>query len=177
MQEQSMKTELIMVRHGQSESNAGLSEDPDCGLTELGQQQARLAGRLMAAHDLAEFVALVSPYRRARQTAAGIAEVTGLKFEVEELVREWPWTGPADIQGKLYHLEPVEELVERLREFLRRYEGRKVFVVSHAGPIAVLTQLAWGETIDPHKGGAENGRVRWLRLTGAHQQVQGVSID
>ena len=36
-----MAVELLLIRHGQSEANAGLSLDPDCSLSETGLEQAR----------------------------------------------------------------------------------------------------------------------------------------
>src|SRR5688500_2419802 len=138
-----MNTELLLVRHGQSEANAGCSTDPDCPLTDLGRSQARRLGERLAGCGLSDFLALTSPYRRARDTADAIARTTGLAFVDEPAVREWG--ASATVGGQSYPNEPIAEVVRRLEEFLRRYAGRKLLVVSHAAPIALLTQLAWGE--------------------------------
>src|SRR5690349_10677641 len=137
-------TELLLIRHGQSEANVGTSTDPDCSLTDRGREQARRVGTRLAGMDLDGFIALTSPYRRARPTSHEIAAATGLTFAEEELVREWGVT--ATVGQRVYPLEPIADVVRRLREFLARYEGRKLIVVSHAVPVALLTQLAWGET-------------------------------
>lgn len=159
-------TELLLVRHGESEGNVGRSADPDCCLTDAGLCQAADLGRRLAGYDLGGFEALVSPYRRAAQTAKAIAAATGLRFEVEEAVREW---GPAATAGgRAYPQEPIGEAVERLRAFLRHGAGRRLLVVSHAAPIAILTQLAWGEppnTRGAFWSGVGNCCLRWLKVT------------
>ncbi|MGE5612237.1 MAG: histidine phosphatase family protein [Bacillota bacterium] len=161
-----MAVELILIRHGESEGNVGRSSDPDCPLTEAGLEQARQVGRQLAGYDLRGFAGLVSPYRRTRQTAEAIALATGLSFAIEEGVREW---GPAaTINNRHYPVEPGEQLVERLRDFLRRYEGRKLVVISHAAPIAALTQVAWGESPNTQGAfweGVNNCCLRWLKAT------------
>src|SRR6476659_5794416 len=100
-------TELLMVRHGQSEANVGTSTDPDCGLTELGMEQARAAARRLAGFDLRDCVGVTSPYRRAVSTAEAISLTTGLTFTPEPAVREW---GPMATVGALtFEPEPVEQ--------------------------------------------------------------------
>jgi broad specificity phosphatase PhoE len=139
-----MNTELILIRHGESEANIGVSKDPNCRLTPNGIDQARLLGARLAKHDLGGFVGIASPYLRAWDTAAEISRATRLSFAVEELVREWG--DVATIKDKQYHKETTAEVVTRLTEFLHIHKGKKLIVVSHAAPIAVLTQIAWGET-------------------------------
>jgi broad specificity phosphatase PhoE len=159
-------TELLLIRHGQSEANVGLSTDPDCGLSPAGHEQAvALAGRLVG-YDLRGFTGVCSPYRRAVQTARIIADATGLEFIRDERVREW---GPAATAGgRSFPQEPVESAAQRLREFLRRSRGKRLVVVSHAAPIALLTQLAWGE-VPVARGefwaGVGNCCPRWVKTT------------
>jgi broad specificity phosphatase PhoE len=164
------QTELILIRHGQSEGNVGTSTDPDCGLTPLGVEQAREAGRRIASYDLSGFGAITSPYRRAVRTAREVAAATGLSFVEDDDVREW---GPACTVGaKSFDKEPVELTVERLKRFLRRVEGRKLVVVSHAAPIALLTNLAWGEpprTEGEFWLGVGNCCPRWVKVTASHR--------
>jgi len=159
-------TELLMVRHGQSEGNVGRSCEADCALTELGVEQARDLARRLASFDLGGFTSLVSPYRRAWETARQITRATGLTFEEDEDVREW---GPAATLGaKTFAQEPVDETVRRLEAFLRRRRGQRLLIVSHAAPIALLTQLAWGEppnTQGPFWLGVGNCCPRWVKTT------------
>lgn len=161
-----MAVELMIIRHGESEGNIGRSTDPDCALSEKGLEQARQLALRLTEHDLSGFAGLTSPYRRARQTAEEIALATGLTFTVDEDIREW--AAAATIGGRHYPAESREELAERLRGFLRRQEGRKLLLVSHAAPIAVLTHLAWGETprMDGEFwAGVGNCCMRWLKTT------------
>ncbi len=77
------------MRHGESRSNAdpervSLPEEEGDRLTERGHEQARLAAERVAGLGIARLV--VSPMRRARETAAPIAARLGLEPEV------WEWT-------------------------------------------------------------------------------------
>jgi broad specificity phosphatase PhoE len=135
-----MPLELILIRHGQSEQNAGLSTDPNSRLSPLGREQSeKVAAEL---RDLEGFTGIVSPYRRARETARAIAEVSDVEFEVDEAVREWG--NPVIIDGCAYPLERIEEVVDRLRQFLINRRGQRLVIVSHATPISILTHLARG---------------------------------
>ena len=72
------------------------------------------------------------------------------------------------VNGRQYPAESGEQLIERLKGFLRRHDGRKLVVVSHAAPIAALTQVAWGETPNTKVqfwDGVDNCCLRWLRTT------------
>ena len=100
---------LWIVRHGESAGNvarnaamaAGLAEidiagrDADVPLSPLGEQQSRALGRWFAAMSPGERpnVVLVSPYRRAQQTAELIRAAGGLspdspEFIIDERLRE-----------------------------------------------------------------------------------------
>jgi broad specificity phosphatase PhoE len=161
-----MTTELLLIRHGESEGNVGRSKDPNCPLTDLGLEQATTASRGIARYDLRGFVGVTSPYRRAVQTAEAIARATGITFTIDEAVREW---GEAATVGeRLYPREQLAEVIERLNGFLRRHQGGKVLAVSHAAPIAVLTHLAWGErpSIEGNFWAAVgNCCPRWVKTT------------
>ena len=135
--------QIILIRHGQSEANAGLSTEPDCALTPLGVEQARqVAARLTQEVDLSQFNLLVSPYRRARQTADVIAQNFGRTFQVHPLTREW---GPeCAIDGAVYEQETREQLIERMRNVHQQLAGGRHIIVSHAAPIAMLLHVAEG---------------------------------
>ena len=77
-------------------------------------------------------------------TASEITKAIRRPFVVDERIREWGEL--ATIGDKQYQKETTRDLVERLREFLMDHAGRKLVLVSHAAPIAVLSQLANGET-------------------------------
>lgn len=83
---------MILLRHGQSEFNLLFTQtrkDPgivDPVLTPLGHQQAEAAALALAQEDIRRIV--VSPYRRAIQTALPVARRLGLGLTVTPLVRE-----------------------------------------------------------------------------------------
>ena len=87
--ERARPTRLVLVRHGETvwhaeNRYAGGSSDID--LTDRGREQAAALGRWAAGGQVDALV--VSPVRRARETAAPIAEATGLEAVVEEELRE-----------------------------------------------------------------------------------------
>lgn len=76
-----MRRTLVLLRHGQSTANA---EDTfggwlDVPLTERGRQEARTAGKLLAAHDLLPGVVHTSLLHRAIDTAGLALSVLGLE--------------------------------------------------------------------------------------------------
>lgn len=78
------------LRHGESVSNAAvdavaLPEEVGDRLSELGQRQARVAAGLVAERLGVQRI-VCSPMRRARETAAVVADLTGLEPEI------WDWT-------------------------------------------------------------------------------------
>jgi broad specificity phosphatase PhoE len=159
-------TELLLIRHGESEANIGRSADPDCSLSDLGLEQAQKLAKRLSRYDLGDFLALTSPYRRAIQTAEEIALATGLQFVIEDSIREWGET--ATISGRLYEKESKEDLILRLSKFLRHVHGTKLVIVSHASPIALLSQLAWGEPPNPEGefwSAIAHCCPRWLKVT------------
>ena len=97
-------TELIAVRHGESEGNvareAALAEqaqsitidlrDPDVPLSSRGQAQAEAVGQLLAGGPRGEMAVWSSPYLRARQTAARALDAAGLALpiRVDERLRD-----------------------------------------------------------------------------------------
>ncbi|MBA2522983.1 MAG: histidine phosphatase family protein [Solirubrobacterales bacterium] len=81
-----------LLRHGESRSNAAVDlvslpeEEGDC-LSPLGERQAKFAAERIAADlDVARIVC--SPMARARQTAAPIAQLTGVEPEIWDWIHE-----------------------------------------------------------------------------------------
>src|SRR5687767_9265811 len=82
--------ELTLVRHGESDGNAGVWYDgPEPHLTERGRRQARLAGE--RARQEPYDVLYTSCMSRALETACALAEATGLEPRV--------WTRLAEHRG------------------------------------------------------------------------------
>jgi glucosyl-3-phosphoglycerate phosphatase len=83
---------MILLRHGQSEFNVHFTatrRDPgivDPRLTPLGEQQAAEAAGRLAGERIARII--TSPYTRALQTAAIVAERIGAPVIVNPIVRE-----------------------------------------------------------------------------------------
>ncbi len=80
---------LLLIRHAESEGNRDqvFTRTPDVPLTARGQTQARgVAEWIRNHHSPARVVS--SPYQRARQTAAIIADVLSLPTHIEEDLRE-----------------------------------------------------------------------------------------
>ena len=92
---------LVLLRHGQTEYNAGnrMQGQLDTDLTDLGREQAAAAAEVLAKRQPLAIVS--SDLRRAFDTAAALAERSGVPMSVDTRLRE---THLGDWQG-LTHLE------------------------------------------------------------------------
>nr|WP_298250851.1 phosphohistidine phosphatase SixA [uncultured Halomonas sp.] len=121
-----MTERLLIMRHGE----AGPGR-PDAGreLTRHGQQQVRrMAAWLAGRDDLGGLRLLASPYRRAQQTAALVAEALGgaeVSIEVETLGRITPDDSPQAVADWLVEQAP----------------GRPLMLVSHMPLVGALAGL------------------------------------
>ncbi len=79
--------EILLLRHGQSEANAGLTEFLDSPLTPLGRAQAGLTAERLRGEGLTR--AYVSPLRRTLETIRPLCEATHLPAEVYADVCEY----------------------------------------------------------------------------------------
>jgi len=160
---------LVLVRHGESEGNRDrvFTLTPEVPITARGAEQARAAGLVI--RERYRPVHLVSsPFVRARQTAAVIAETLGHALEVEivpdlrersygdlagspydtprpdlDPVRYWEWCPPGG--------ETLDSVATRvgaaLDAVVRAWPFEDVVVVSHGGVMLALhkhVQGAWG---------------------------------
>jgi probable phosphoglycerate mutase len=160
-------TRLLLLRHGQTELSVHrrYSGRGDPELTALGHEQAaRVAARLAAVPGIA--AVLTSPLRRARQTAAAVAEATGVPLEVRAGLVEtdfgaWEgmtfaearardpelhgrWLGADDVvpPGGESFAAVAERVVVERAEAVARYPGATVVLVSHVTPIKQLLREA-----------------------------------
>ncbi len=160
-------TRLVLLRHGQTELSLQrrYSGHGDPELTALGHAQAAAAAaRLGELPDVA--VVLSSPLRRARQTAAVVAEATdaplvtrdglietdfggweGLTFaEARERDPELhaSWLGSEDVAppGGESFAEVGRRIETELKNVLAGYPGSTVVLVSHVTPIKIMLRLA-----------------------------------
>jgi probable phosphoglycerate mutase len=151
-------TTLWLARHGQSTWNAtgrwqGQADPP---LSELGEEQAGVAARWLAASSAVELV-VASDLRRATQTAERIAAELGVDLELEPRVRErhaGEWTGltreeiEAGWPGWLAdHRRPpgfeaddalLHRVVPALTELIGGRAGARVLVVTHGGVVRTV---------------------------------------
>lgn len=165
---------LILLRHGQTELSieCRYSGHGDPELTELGQQQAAAAAlaiaKRLSRQGVEPAAVLSSPLRRARQTAAAVAESTGAELEVREGLIEtdfggWEgltftearerdpelhgrWLGSADVEppgGESFRAVGERVEAERAR-IVEEFAGRTVILVSHVTPIKMLLRTALG---------------------------------
>lgn len=80
--------EIYLVRHG--EAAASWSEDPDPGLSTLGQQQAHSVAEQLAASMPADTQLISSPLARARETSLPLAQATNADVAISEIFTEVP---------------------------------------------------------------------------------------
>jgi broad specificity phosphatase PhoE len=152
-------TVIYVVQHGDKERVPG-----DPGLTELGQEQAAGAARWLEGEGLQSLFS--SPLRRARETAAAIAAVTGLPVQLDDRLRErlnWDGTQPfeAFLAGwdrsthdrdlVLANGESSRSAGERMRAFIAglRDGPGPVAVVSHGGATTDLLRTLLGDAALP----------------------------
>ncbi|SEG38132.1 probable phosphoglycerate mutase [Nonomuraea solani] len=159
---------LLLLRHGETELSIErrFSGRGDAELTANGLAQASAAAERLSREPYRLDVIVTSPLKRARQTAAAVAQRTGLEVEVDEDLRETDfgaWEGhtftevqrrwPAELAAWLADPEvappggesfaTVAHRVETARERLvERHEGKTVLAVSHVTPIKMLLRLA-----------------------------------
>lgn len=155
--------DLILVRHAQperidSDSGSGTSDPADPPLTAEGLEQAHRTAAWLAAESVEHIVS--SPMRRARETAAPLAQRLGVEMETvhgitefderdasyipfEEIPRdhekfaamvEGRWT---DIDGWSDPDQFQREVVRSIEDLIARFPGRSVAVFAHAGVVNV----------------------------------------
>ena len=147
---------IVMWRHGQSLWNAEgrWQGQSDPQLSPLGEQQARRAARLIAAHHRAEIY--TSDLRRAADTAEQLGRVTGLPVQVDKNLRErgggcWEGLTSAEIQAQYPQswaarfppdgespsavADRVAEVTERVADGLET--GSRAVLVSHGAALGM----------------------------------------
>jgi broad specificity phosphatase PhoE len=166
-------TRLLLLRHGQTELSVGrrYSGHGDPELTPLGHAQAAAVARRLAARGDVDAI-LTSPLRRARQTAATVAELIDVPLHerpglIETDFGAWEgltfteardrdpelhgrWLGAQDVAppGGESFADVAARMVAERDAVLAEHAGRTVVVVSHVTPIKMLLRDALG-------GGAE----------------------
>ena len=163
--------ELVLVRHAQplriDEGEVEGGADP--GLSEHGHLQARRLADWLAPETPDAVV--TSPLRRARETAAPLAETLGLRVEVDAGITEYDATAGsyipieelraakderwfATIEGRWADAGGVDpavfqrQVVPAMHALVERFPGRRVVVVTHGGVLNVfLSHVLGTETL------------------------------
>jgi broad specificity phosphatase PhoE len=139
---------LWFVRHGESEGNARADAahlpwpPPDIPLTDLGVRQARALGRWFGRQEPAPTAVLVSPYVRARATAAALLGAGG------PALAALPVAADPRLRDRDADEEPWPDVVQRVRDVLGDLAGatgQRLLVVAHDAVVqaarGVLTGL------------------------------------
>jgi uncharacterized phosphatase len=169
-------TVFALVRHGETDWNRErrIQGSTDIPLNELGREQARATGALLATRRWTALVA--SPLSRAAETARLIGEHVGLGDpELEPRLAERDYgaaeglTGSeidalfpdgADVPGREARESVAVRAVAALHELAVRHPGEAVIVVAHGGVIRSVL-----EAVDPgrHREQITNGSVHSFR--------------
>ena len=156
--------EIIMVRHAESEYNAGLTRNLDSKLTFKGYQQSEQVAFFIQQHiPSRNFVGFVSPLLRCLQTARFIRQKTGIQFTVTPRIAEYTDHYPEegiDVPARIdlypefdWHLidEPVIHFPrEDTQSFIKRLETHlddapaQEIIVTHGSPVVTLCEIALG---------------------------------
>jgi probable phosphoglycerate mutase len=84
--------DIFLVRHGEAAATWG--EDPDPGLSALGEQQAADAAHFLLPRLGTGAKLISSPLQRAQQTAAPLASSLGSELSIDDAFREIPAPAP-----------------------------------------------------------------------------------
>lgn len=205
--------DLVLVRHAESAGNVAReiaedsdtemididTRDPDVGLSDLGEQQAKALGERLAefAADLPIGAVWVSPYTRTRRTAAVATQAAGiaLPHRVDERLRDRELgildrltsrgvraRYPDEAQrrrylGKLYYRPPGGEswsdVALRLRSFLadrERANGEGAhLIVTHDAVVLLLRYVLTGMSEQELLDVAAEGTVGNASITWLHR--------
>jgi broad specificity phosphatase PhoE len=133
-------TLVYLVQHGEKERSPG-----DPGLTELGRLQAERTGQWLGSMGVRSL--WTSPLRRARETAACIASITGLDVRPDARLRErLNWDGHMSIDAFLalwaasaQDRDLVPDDGESSRQAAARLRAFLAGLPSELGPVAAVT--------------------------------------
>lgn len=157
---------LLLIRHGRSEYNEGLTTDLDSPIIPSAYRQTAIMADYLKTNlsDLEEWECLVSPYLRTLQTAEILHDILGLNFIVDDRPREimmkyekvkipnrrdkfklFDWESVPS-QGYQFFNEELGDFLCRMQDFHSTIPvDGKFIVISHGSPIEVMKKL---ETLD-----------------------------
>lgn len=139
---------IIIMRHGDAEMNA--ASDAQRNLTERGHKQAEAAGVCLQALQFKPDLVWISPYTRARQTAAKVLQSLPA---TEQLFQELltPENNPATVLDNIARLNVDNLLLVSHQPLVSALLGLMVHGRAIAGPAMATASLAMvtGEDILP----------------------------
>lgn len=181
-------TRLLIWRHGRTRWNADgrFQGQSDVELDETGREQALAAARVLATLGPDSIVA--SDLRRAADTAAALADLTGLPVHTDARLRErhfGEWQGMSGTQVAQVHpeayaawrrgdpspgcgIEHIDDAAKRVAagvaDAVARVEGGTVVVATHGGSAkyALGELLGWGRPVTARIVGLNN--CHWSEL-------------
>tara|TARA_B100001996_G_scaffold365778_1_gene335943 strand:- start:1318 stop:1929 length:612 start_codon:yes stop_codon:yes gene_type:complete len=167
------ETEIILIRHGETEWNSQkrMQGHSNSDLSEVGRGQIQALGELMKNVSFDHIYS--SDSLRARQTAEAITQYSGHTLQFDQRIREknlGVFEGLTSTEAKerhpeIYRLfktaganyvidegESTQQLLERALEFIEeirlRHPQERVVMVTHGGVVRVLMKHALGLSID-----------------------------
>jgi 2,3-bisphosphoglycerate-dependent phosphoglycerate mutase len=151
-------TDLLLVRHG-----LPVSGTADPGLSETGQRQARTVAAWIAAEPVDALFS--SPLRRARETAAPLADLVGRPATIVPDLREWGsddaiYTAPEEIDPADPQAIALAE--GRYEDFLPKIDVPAFRARAHSAVTALLDQADGGRIVAFSHGGLINAALATL---------------
>ena len=164
---QKPKNSYYLMRHGEAISNEKAifetKGDPNNHLTEKGRKQ--VMETLSAIKALEIDMIIASPFARAQETAAIVSSFLEVPVITEERIHEYhmgAFDGKPAIEYVHYykhtyvefdtrpeggetHREMMNRSMSALMDFEKRYEGKKILIVTHGGPARMM--FAGGELL------------------------------
>ncbi len=152
------------ARHATSAKNDGniissRLESDRYHLTEKGIEESKNAAKKLKKYGGADMI-ISSPFLRAKETAEIIGDILGVKIQIDERLNEIDHgsacegrdqfmclgeTTPSDLKFKFGDGESWMDVRKRMAAVLadlnKKYEGKKILIVSHGDPLAILEAI------------------------------------
>jgi len=186
---------LVMLRHGQTEYNAGsrMQGQLDTDLSDLGREQAVAAAEVLAKRQ--PLLIVSSDLRRAADTALALADRCGQRVNLDERLREThlgDWQGMTHLEvddaapgarlawrddarwaphGGESRVDVADRSLPLVRELVAGQgewgaDERPVVLVAHGGLIAALTAALLHLPVDNWPVLGGMGNASWVQLAG-----------
>ena len=172
------ETEIVLMRHGETETNATNGANgwsTDTGLTQKWREQAMARGKEFKQNGKEFDVMIVTPVKRTHETAKIVADEIGFHGiieemselveqhmgeaewrNVDELKEEWVKEHGDDIGWTRIYRENSQESFDQfttrvevgLRKLQENYRGKKILIVAHAGTARAMSRIQFWQDKD-----------------------------